>query len=140
MSTTSLPDFLSHYYEAAHGPFRNLSDLPPAEAEAIMERIRQAGESFASRRAADYLAIRRDLEDLVRQRFVAKGGRPRRMRPHYMILGACPWLLSWYRARAGRSDILRRSCGTDLSPSPQRRELEGGEALANSQGGGCENN
>ncbi len=97
MSSISLPDFLSHYYEAAHGPFRNLSDLPLAEAEAIMARIRQAGQVFASRRAADYLTIRRDLEDQVRQRFVAKGGRPRRSRPHTMILGACPWLLSWYR-------------------------------------------
>jgi hypothetical protein len=91
----SLPDFLSHYYEAAHGPFCNLSDLPLAEA--IMDRIRQAGQVFASRRAADYLAVRCDLEDQVRQRFIAKGGRPRRPRPHYMILGACPWLLSWYR-------------------------------------------
>jgi hypothetical protein len=97
MPSSSIPDFLSHYYEAAHGPFRNLSDLPLAEAEARLERIRQAGEVFASRRAADYLAIRRDLEDQVRQRFVAKGGRPRRLRPHYMILGACPWLLSWYK-------------------------------------------
>jgi hypothetical protein len=98
MPSSSIPDFLSHYYEAAHGPFRNLSDLPPAEAEAIMDRIRRAGGVFASRRAADYLAIRRDLEDQVRRRFVAKGGRPRRLRPHYMILGACPWLLNWYQA------------------------------------------
>jgi hypothetical protein len=97
MSSNPMPDFLCHYYEAADGPFRNLSDLPPPEAEAILDAIRQAGEIFASRRAADYLTIRRDLEERVRQRFISKGGQPRRLRPHYMILGACPWLLSWYK-------------------------------------------
>jgi hypothetical protein len=62
---TLLPDFLSHYYEAnrssthaAAGPFRNLSDLPPEEAEAIQEQIRRDGNRFASRRAVDYLAMR----------------------------------------------------------------------------------
>ncbi len=45
-----IPDFLSHYYEAAQGPCRNLSDWPLAEAETIMERIRQTGQVFTSRR------------------------------------------------------------------------------------------
>jgi hypothetical protein len=44
----------------------------------------------------DYLAIRRDLEKQVRQKFVAKGGAPQRLRPHHMILGSCPWVKSWY--------------------------------------------
>ncbi len=47
--------------------------------------------------SADYLAIRRGLEDMVRQQFMTKGGSPRRLRPHYLILGTCPWLKSWYR-------------------------------------------
>jgi hypothetical protein len=94
---TTMPDFLSHYYEAARGPFLNLSDLPPDAAETILDGIRREGEIFASKRAVDYLAIRRGLEDLVRQQFIAKGGIPRRRRPHYLILGACPWLKSWYR-------------------------------------------
>jgi hypothetical protein len=92
-----VPGFLSHYYEAAHGPFRNLSDLPLPEAEAVLNRIRQAGVVFASKRAVDYLAIRRDLEERVRRLFVERGGKPRRQRPHYLILGECPWLKSWYQ-------------------------------------------
>lgn len=91
-----LPDALYHYYDCTRGPFRNLSDLPPAEAEAILDAIRQKGEGFASRRQADYLTIRRELETFVRARFVEKGGQPRRERPHYMILGACDWVKSWY--------------------------------------------
>jgi hypothetical protein len=92
-----VPDFLSHYYEAAQGPFRSLSDLPPAEAEAVLEEIRQRGDVFASRRAGDYLAIRRELEARVRRLFMEKGGQPRRLRPHYLVVGDCPWLLSWYQ-------------------------------------------
>ncbi len=92
-----LPGYLYHYYDAAIGPFVNLSDLPPAEAEALLAGIRQAGATFASRRGPEYLNIRRELETRVRQLFAAKGGRPVRGRPHYMTLGPCPWLLEWYR-------------------------------------------
>ena len=91
-----LPDFLSHYYERATGPFSNLSDLPEEEAERVLNNIREKDEIFASRRAADYLDVRRELEARVRVLFVAKGGQPCRERPHYMILGACPWLQAWY--------------------------------------------
>lgn len=91
-----LPDALYHYYDCQRGPFRNLSDLPLAEAEAILDAIRTSGDGFASRRQADYLTIRRELETFVRARFVKKGGQPRRERPHYMILGSCDWVKSWY--------------------------------------------
>ena len=94
-----LPDFLSHYYEASDGPFRNLSDLPHAEAEAVLEQIRQGGQRrFAGQRTSDYLAVRRGLEARVRELFIAKGGQPVRERPHYLILGACAWLIDWYPA------------------------------------------
>ena len=93
----TVPDFLSHYYEAADGPFRNLSDLPLPEAEAVLDQIRQGdSQRFASHRLVDYLTVRRSLESLVRRLFIAKGGRPRREWPHYLVVGACPWLVSWY--------------------------------------------
>ncbi len=91
-----VPGFLTHYYERARGPFVNLSDLPLNEAEAVLDAIRRRGDVFASQRAPGYLRIRRELEDRVRALFIAKGGQPRRERPHYMILDACLWLLSWY--------------------------------------------
>jgi hypothetical protein len=87
---------LYHYYEQARGPFRNLSDLPLAEAERILDDIRLEGRVFASRRTRDYLTVRRGLEERVRALFIAKGGSPRRTRPHYLIVGPCPWLLDWY--------------------------------------------
>jgi hypothetical protein len=86
-----------HYYERDLGPFRNLSDLPTEEAEAVMRDLRERGDVFASRRPDDYLTVRRELEDRARALFIRKGGKPVRARPHYMTLGACPWLLDWYR-------------------------------------------
>jgi len=94
---SAVPDFLAHYYEAADGPFRNLSDLPEAEAEAVLHQIRKAGDRFASQRAEDYLFVRRGLEEQVRALFTAKGGSPKRMRPQYLIVGECQWLQSWYQ-------------------------------------------
>lgn len=91
-----LPDALYHYYEHSRGPFRNLSDLPQAEAEAVLAELRRQRDGFASQRSADYIAIRRALEDRVRERFIALGGQPTRERPHYMTVGACAWVQSWY--------------------------------------------
>jgi hypothetical protein len=92
----NIPDFLSHYYERADGPFSNLSMLPPEQAEQILEGIRRNGNRFASQRASDYLKKRLELETKIRQRFEEKGGKPKLARPHYMILGICPWLKQWY--------------------------------------------
>jgi hypothetical protein len=92
-----LPQTLYHYYEAAVGPFVNLSDLSLVEAEAVLNRLRQEGLVFASQRDETYLGIRRQLEDKVRHLFIQKGGRPVRLRPHYMTLGSCSWLPGWYQ-------------------------------------------
>jgi len=91
------PDFLCHYYDASIGPFLNLSDLSLEYAERSLARIRRACAGFASKRSLDYLRISRELEDRVRRLFVEKGGEPCRGRPHYMILGSCPWVKGWYR-------------------------------------------
>jgi len=91
-----VPDTLCHYYELSRGPFRNLSDLPLDEAEAVLAALRRQHDGFASQRSADYLTIRRELESRVRERFIAKGGRPLRECPHSLTLGACDWVKSWY--------------------------------------------
>lgn len=92
----NMPDFLSHYYEGADGPFSNLSTLPLEQAEQILAEIRRNGNRFASQRSGDYLKKRLELEIKIRQCFEEKGGKPKLARPHYMILGICPWLKQWY--------------------------------------------
>jgi hypothetical protein len=91
-----IPDYLYHYYDCSKRPFLNLSDLAHDEAEVVLQKIKQNGESFASKRANDYLTIRRELEGHIRNIFVAKNGKPQRATPHYMILGRCDWVKGWY--------------------------------------------
>ena len=105
MSGNHNPDTLSsetlyHYYEAQKRPFLNLSDLPVDEAHRILNLLRQDTRLFASQRAADYLSLRWALETQVRNLFIQKGGKPHRLRPHYMIVGACPWVKEWYHEGA----------------------------------------
>lgn len=87
---------LYHYFEKDLGPFRNLSSLPVERALEVSEQIRQEGTSFASRRSAEYMLIRKELEQTARERFIAKGGQPPKTYPHYMTLEACDWLKTWY--------------------------------------------
>ncbi|CAH1207132.1 hypothetical protein PAECIP111890_02931 [Paenibacillus sp. JJ-223] len=85
-----------HYYDKRFGPFRNLSSLSEREAETVTAGLREEGRNFASRRSADYMVVRRKLERRARELFIAKGGRPMNPYPHYLTLGACDWLESWY--------------------------------------------
>lgn len=87
---------LYHYYEAEKGPFKNLSALEIDEAEEILQKIRNNGDTFASKRSMDYIKIRKELENKAREAFINKGGKPRNMYPHYMTLGECVWLKEWY--------------------------------------------
>lgn len=88
---------LYHYYERERGPFRNLSSLSREEARAVSRELKSNGDVFASRRQDDYMDIRRELEQRARELFLRKGGRPVLPYPHYMTLGECLWVKSWYR-------------------------------------------
>jgi hypothetical protein len=88
--------YLYHYYDAATGPFLNLSELPVAEADAVQADIVRRGKGFAAQRNERYLSRRRELEQIVRDLFIDKGGKPVRTVPHYMVIGECPWLETWY--------------------------------------------
>jgi len=88
--------YLYHYYDAATGPFQNLSALSIEEALQVQRRLKQNKNWFASQRADDYMNIRRDLEARARALFTAKGGKPTKEYPHYMTLGPCEWIKKWY--------------------------------------------
>lgn len=85
-----------HYFEKSIGPFRNLSSLSEQDAEVVAQQIRQEGRNFASQRSVDYMMIRRMLEQKAYEQFTVKGGKPSKSYPHYMTLGTCDWLKSWY--------------------------------------------
>jgi len=96
VSTAAIPGVLTHYYEASRGPFRSLTALAPDEGDRLQARLRADGRGFASQRTPDYLHIRRALEQRIRAQFCEQGGQPIRLTPHYMIVGMCDWVITWY--------------------------------------------
>lgn len=70
--------YLYHYYEREHGPFRNLSSLSLEAGEEVLRKLKQEPDVFASNRSDDYLIIRRELENTARERFITKGGKPKK--------------------------------------------------------------
>jgi len=87
---------LYHYFERSVGPFVSLSGLPLEQAQRIQNRLRIANKTFAAQRNEQYLARRKYLETLTRTLFQEKGGHPVRQTPHYMVVGECPWLATWF--------------------------------------------
>ncbi|MCU6713205.1 hypothetical protein M6D81_31355 [Paenibacillus sp. J5C_2022] len=88
---------LYHYYDEDIGPFRSLSLLSEEKAHRVFNRIRLEGNTFASRRSNDYMAIRKELEALAHDQFISKGGKPKSIFPNYMTLETCDWLKTWYK-------------------------------------------
>jgi hypothetical protein len=90
---TGIPDYVTHYYVAGRPPFLNLSDLPdeglaPVLAELAAERLRGvSARVFGSR----YVDLRKRTEAKLWELFVEIGGKPRRMAPHYFVLGSSRW-------------------------------------------------
>jgi hypothetical protein len=79
------PDYLTHYYRDA--PFRTLTELPPDEVDRLLAAAGKVRKLPRRLRSAYYFQERRKFEALMHRQFVAKGGRPDRENPHYMILG-----------------------------------------------------
>jgi hypothetical protein len=89
--------FLYHYFEKKIGPFKNLSDLHINEAQEVIEKIKKdRPSSLAAARDENYMKRRVDYEILAMKLFIEKGGKPLRRVPHYMVVGECSWLNSWY--------------------------------------------
>ena len=89
--------YLYHYYDKKGKPFQNLSDLSFEEANQVLENIRKTNpDSFCAKRSEDYMTSRLYFESILREEFIKKGGNIQRAVPHYMVIGHCPWLSSWY--------------------------------------------
>lgn len=89
-------DYLYHYYERERSPFKNLSDLSIENAQVILDVLKKENTTLASQRYDGYLIRREELEKIVRDIFIKKGGKPIRTVPHYMTLGECDWIRTWY--------------------------------------------
>lgn len=79
-----VPDYLTYFFREGQAPFEVLSDLD----EPVAERILMQDTHW--RADGTYLAHRKRHERLLGEKFIAKGGRPKRQYPIYMILGDSP--------------------------------------------------
>jgi predicted HTH domain antitoxin len=79
-----VPDYLTYFFRNGQVPFQTICDLDESEAQAILRR------DTLWRGDGTYLSHRKRHERLLRKKFVAKGGKPVRQHPIYMILGDCP--------------------------------------------------
>lgn len=102
-----LPSFLTHYYEAERGPFRNICDLPDEEVDRLIAAEKNADTAF-NRFALgrDFFKIRRAADDLLIEKYTEKFGRTPEVRPFYAVLGEFDRTLSMYRdGRSVRIDV-----------------------------------
>lgn len=91
---TRFPDFATHYYLRETGPFRSLSELPgssedPVFLDLLSRHQREVG--YQRRYGRNYIGARRKVEAQLRELFVARGGKPCRDHPFYLVLGGSPW-------------------------------------------------
>lgn len=88
---------LYHYFERKIGPFVSLSNLSVKDAMKVQAELDIRNTSFhAGKRKEKYYERRKYLEQLVRTMFIKKGGQPILTVPHYMVIGECPWLATWF--------------------------------------------
>lgn len=95
----SHPDFVTHYHSVRDTPFRNLSDLAPADLDAtvvgLMDR-RRNDPNYKRVFGRKYMELRRRTEAKLRALFIDAGGRPKRAAPHYLFLGSSSWFADLY--------------------------------------------
>lgn len=99
---TPIPDFITHYHVAGRRPFLNLSDLDEASLDKVLTALQTTAESSVSERrfGPRYMKLRHATEDVLRTRFIERGGRPTRTSPHYFVLGESAWFGGLYRYAA----------------------------------------
>jgi hypothetical protein len=85
---------LAHFYKRGTVPFRSISALSDTEAVALMQALYMEGSVIWERfkEPADYLQLRRQVEEWLRREFIAKGGQPRTDYPIYMVWGRSKWM------------------------------------------------
>jgi len=86
-------NYLIHYYRKGSEPFQSLSALSDNDAITLMSLLYVQGAIFWERfkQPAEYLRIRREIENTMHQEFISKGGNPQLNYPIYMILGRSKW-------------------------------------------------
>jgi len=94
----ALPDYITHYFEADRGPFRNICDLSDEEAVKLVREEEDARTGFNRfAMGPDFLAWRREADDLLIRAYSEKFGHPPEGRPYFALLGSFDKTLTMFR-------------------------------------------
>jgi hypothetical protein len=70
-----IPSFLTHYYEAETGPFKNVCNLSAEELDHLIAAEKEAETGFnRSALGKDFFKIRRAADDLLIEKYIEKFG------------------------------------------------------------------
>jgi hypothetical protein len=104
-----IPSFLTHYYEAERGPFKNICDLAGDDLDRLISAEKDAGTTF-NRFALgrEFFEIRRAADNLLIEKYSKKFGFAPQTRPFYAVLGEFERTSSMYRdGRSLRINLAR---------------------------------
>lgn len=97
----TLPQSLFHYYEGSRQPFLSISELQDSKFALLMDEFSELNlpeSRFDEKWKRDfYLFFRPYTEQKIRERFIAKGGKPDLIAPRYTTLGPVTWFNRWYQ-------------------------------------------
>ena len=88
--------YLYHYFEKSKGPFLSITELPLDKAVDTLNEIKNRNQNLVNPNIDWFLKSRYEMEQKVREQFVAIGGKPERKSPVYMTLGEHLQFMTWY--------------------------------------------
>jgi hypothetical protein len=88
-----VPKLITHYYLSDRKPFLNLSDLEDVELDKVLHDLEVKNAKNNSKRVYGkrYMELRKKTEVRLRKLFIEAGGTPKRISPHYFVLGESYW-------------------------------------------------
>ncbi|MEK7951388.1 hypothetical protein [Luteolibacter soli] len=93
-----LPEYITHYFEADRGPFRNICDLSEEDARKLVSEEENATTAFNRfAMGPDFLAWRREADDLLIRAYSEKFGCVPEGRPYFAVLGSFDKTLTMFR-------------------------------------------
>jgi hypothetical protein len=92
--------YLYHYYEKHLLPFRSITSLPLDEASSILHAFQAENPNLTHPNIEWFLTRRYEMEKIVRDKFIAIGGKPIRTAPVYFTLGVNEGMKTWFRKTA----------------------------------------
>ena len=94
--------FLTHYYHKDSQPFQTLSSLTKEEALEVISTLHERSGAVYRRfsNPKQYLELRHETEQWLRDEFIKKGGKPASVYPQYFVVERALWIEEGYEGQS----------------------------------------